>query len=196
MKKLVYFLVFFLMLGFMLPQQSFAQKKVLTRNEIRKIEKRKRKQARLKASLKSRAYYANLLKKHYFVFQADHLYGPGGMSYSVTPDINFLAVVKNKVILQFGFDGVMGWNGVGGLTAEGFLDNYKFHPGKTVKQAMMITSNIRPRGGGSTPYLTMTVNNDGYAYLDVMMGIRGKISMSGQLVAPSQSSVYKGQTLY
>ncbi len=196
MKKIVYFFIFFFMMGLMLPQQTYAQKKVMSQKEIRKIDKKKRKQARLKASLKSRVYYANLLKKHYFVFQADQLYGPGGRSFPVSPTINFLAVVKNKVILQFGFDGVMGWNGVGGLTAEGFLKNYKFYPGKTVKKALMISSNISPRGGGSTPYLTMTVNNDGYAYLDIIMGRRGKITMSGQIVAPSQSSVFKGQTLY
>ncbi len=196
MKNIKYILVLFLMLGFAIPQDTYAQHKILTKKEIRRIQRKKRKVARLKASLRSRAYYANLLKRHYFVFQADQLYGPGGVSYPVSPDVNFFAVVKNKVVLQFGFQGVLGWNGVGGLTAEGFLAKYVFRGEKPLRKALSVSGTIRPRGGGGQPYFYMTVNNNGNAYLDVLMIGGGRIRMSGQVVAPSQAAVYKGQSRY
>jgi len=196
MKKLTYLIVISLLIGFSFPQNANAQQHILTQKEIRKIEKKKRKMIRLKRSLKSRAFYANLLKRHYFVFQADRLYGPGGLSYSVSPDINFFAVFKNKVVLQFGFQGIIGWNGVGGLTAEGFLDTYHFNPGKSLKKALTIHGTIRPRGGGGSPYFNMTINDDGYATLDVLMIGGGRISMGGRLVSPQNASVFKGQTIF
>lgn len=196
MKRLRNILLILLMFGFAVPQVSMAQVRHLTPKEIRKIERRKRKVARLKASLRSRAYYANLLKHHYFVFQADRLYGPGGVSYSVSPDVNFFAVVKNKVILQFGFQGLVGWNGVGGLTAEGFLSKYSFRQGKSLKRALSVSGNIRPRGGGGQPYFYLTVNNNGNAYLEVLMIGGGRIRMSGHLVAPSRAAVYKGHSRF
>jgi hypothetical protein len=196
MKKVKNILLLILLLAFAVPQVSYAQGRRLTKKEIRKIERRKPKVARLKASLRSRAYYANLLKHHFFVFQADRLYGPGGMSYSVSPDVNFFAVVKNKVILQFGFQGIVGWNGVGGLTAEGFLAKYNFSEGKSLKRALTVAGNIRPRGGGGQPYFYMTINNNGNAYLEVLMIGGGRIRMSGHVVAPSQAAVYKGHSRF
>lgn len=194
MKKFIYFLGLFFALTLFTANPGMAQNKQLTKKEQRKLEKQKKKEEREKKSLASRQYYAKLIKNKQFVFQATRLYGPYGRYYSVTPDINFVAVKDNKIILQFGFQGVVGWNGVGGVTAEGFLKDYRFYPGKNNKQAMTVTAHIRPKGAGGSPYFTMNISNDGSADIQVILENGETLRMGGQVYAPSQASVYKGQT--
>ncbi|HDO06231.1 MAG TPA: DUF4251 domain-containing protein [Bacteroidetes bacterium] len=194
MKKFIYFLSLVFALTLFTANSGMAQNKQLTKKEQRKLEKQKKKEERIKKSLASRQYYAKLIKNKQFVFQATRLYGPYGHFYSVTPDINFVAIKDNKIILQFGFQGVVGWNGVGGITAEGFLTDYRFFPGKNNKQAMTVTAHIQPKFGGSSPYFTMNISNDGSADIQVTLENGGVLRMGGQVYAPSQASVYKGLT--
>jgi hypothetical protein len=194
MKKLIYFLGLLFVMTLALPNTGIAQAKQLTKKEQRKLERQKKKEKRLKKSTTSRKFYTNLIKNKRWVFQATRLFGPSGVYYSVTPDLNFVAVQDNKIILQFGFQGVIGWNGVGGITAEGFLTDFKFNPGKNSKQAMSISANIQPKYGGGSPYFTMDIGNDGSANITVTLINGGTLRMGGQIYSPAQSSVYKGQT--
>ncbi len=194
MKKFIYFLGLLFIITLSLPNTGMAQKKQITKKEQRKLEKQKKKEKREKRSLSSRKYYAKLIKNKQFVFQATRLYDSYGHYYSVTPDINFVAIKGNKIILQFGFQGVLGWNGVGGFTAEGFLTDYRFNTGKNNKQALTVTAHIQPKYGGASPYFTMNISNDGSADIQVTLENGGLLRMGGQVYAPSQSSVYKGQT--
>ncbi len=194
MKKLIYFLGLLFVMTLALPNTGIAQAKQLTKKEQRKLERQKKKEKRLKKSTASRKFYTNLIKNKRWVFQATRLFGPSGVYYSVTPDLNFVAVQDNKIILQFGFQGVIGWNGVGGITAEGFLTDFKFNPGKNSKQAMSISAHIQPKYGGGSPYFTMDIGNDGSASITVTLINGGTLRMGGQIYSPAQSSVYKGQT--
>ncbi len=194
MKKFIYFLGLVFALTLFTTNSGMAQSKQLTKSEQRKLEKQKKKEKRKKKSLASRQYYSKLIKSRRFVFQATRLYDTYGRYYSVTPDINFVAIKDNKIILQFGFQGVPGWNGVGGITAEGFLKDYRFYPGKNNKQAMTVTAQIQPKFGGASPYFTMSISNDGSANIQVTLDNGGLLRMGGQVYTPSRSSVYKGQT--
>jgi len=194
MKKLIYFLGLVFVMTLALPNTGMAQTKQLTKKEQRKLEKQKKKEERQKKSIASRKFYANLIKNKRWVFQATRLFGPSGVYYSVTPDLNFVAVQDNKIILQFAFQGVVGWNGVGGVTAEGFLSDFKFNPGKNKNQAMSVSAHIQPKYGGGSPYFTMDISNDGSADITVTLINGGTLRMGGQIYSPAQSSVYKGQT--
>ncbi|GMT46186.1 MAG: hypothetical protein IEMM0006_2018 [bacterium] len=194
MKKFIYFLGLVFALTLFTANSGMAQSKQLTKSEQRKLEKQKKKEERKKKSLASRQYYTKLIKSRRFVFQATRLYDSYGRYYSVTPDINFVAIKDNKIILQFGFQGIQGWNGVGGITAEGFLKNYRFYPGKNNKQAMTVTAQIQPKFGGASPYFTMSISNDGSADIQVTLDNGGLLRMGGQIYTPSQASVYKGLT--
>ncbi len=195
MKKIIYFLGLFLVLAVALPNTGMAQVKHLTRKEQRKLEKQKRKEERQKKDAVSRKFYAHLIQSKNFVFQATRLYGPDGSFFSVSPTLNFVAIKNNEIVLQFAFQGVIGWNGVGGITAEGFLKGFKFNPGKNSHQAMTVSSRIQPKGPGGSPYFTMTVGDDGSTEISVTLENGQMIRMGGQLYSPSQASVYKGQTL-
>ncbi len=194
MKKLIYLFVLLFAISLAFPTAGTAQTKQLTKKEQRKLEKQKKKEERQKKSAAMRKYYLHLLKNKRWVFQATRLYGPGGQMFNVSPDINFVAVKDSMIVLQFGFQNVMGWNGVGGVTAEGFLSEYNFSSGKNHKAALTVSAHIRPKFGGGSPYFTMTVMNDGSAEISVTL-INGQLlRMGGQLYAPQNASVYKGTT--
>lgn len=194
MKKFIFLLGLLFAMTLVIPNQGIAQEKQLTKKEQRKLEKQKKKVARQKKEAASRKFYSHLIQSKRWVFQATRLFGPSGQFFSVTPDLNFVAVYDDKIILQFGFQGVIGWNGVGGVTAEGFLRDFKFDPGKNQKQAMSVSSHIQPKFGGGSPYFTMTIGNDGSAEITVTLNNGQMLRMGGQIYTPDESSVYKGQT--
>ena len=195
MKRTILWIALLFAVTLAYPVTSTAQTKQLTKKEQRKLEKQKKKEERRKKSEALRKYYEHLIKNRRWVFQATRLYGPSGQLFNVTPDINFVAVKDSMIILQFGFQNVMGWNGVGGVTAEGFLSQYKFDPGKTNQDAMTISAHIKPKYGGGSPYFTMTIMNDGSADISVTLNNGEMLRMGGQLYAPHNANVYKGTTL-
>lgn len=159
--------------------------------------RQEKKEMRLKAEKKSRKHYFQLLQHRLFVLQADQLYGRGGLAIPVTPSLNFLAIKGNKVIFQFGLDGALsGPNGLGGITAEGFVDNYVLNPGKNEKKAMVVTGNIRPKGSGNWISFRLSVGSEGNAYLYMNLPFRGSLSMNGRIVDYSNTSVFKGFTQF
>ncbi len=197
MKSKMFIWILSVMLFFGGTFTTYAQDTVkLTKKELRKFERRKKKEEKERSSFKQRLKYAKMLKDQRFVFQANILFGPQGESYSVSPSINFLAVKGNQVVLQFGFEGVIGWNGVGGLTSEGYLENYKFEPGKKKNSALSINSRVRPISTTGSPYFHLTVLDDGSAQLDVNMALGGHLRMSGYIVSLKKADIFKGQTLF
>ena len=169
-----------------------------TKGKNQKMTRQEKKEMRLKASLKSRKHYFSLLKNRLFVMEADQLYGRGGIMIPVSSSINFLAIKGNKVIFQFGLDGAaMGPNGLGGMTAEGFIDKYKLDPGKTAKKAMVVSGSIRPKGSsGGWVRFNLSVGNNGNAYLYMNFPYGGSLNMNGRIVDYAHSSVFKGMTQF
>lgn len=194
MKKVIkIFLTMFLSSMMVMP--ALQAQNVKAKNK--KMTHQERKEMRLKAEKQSRAYYFQLLQQRLFVLQADQLYGRGGVAIPVTPSLNFLAIKGNKVIFQFGLDGwLSGPNGVGGITAEGFVDNYSLNPGKTSKKAMVVTGSIRPKGSGDWITFWLSVGSEGNAYLVMNLPFGGSLSMDGQIVDYSHTSVFKGFTWF
>ncbi len=168
---------------------------VKTKNK--KMTRQEKKEMRLKASLQSRKHYLQLLQHRLFVLQGDQLYGRNGFSVPVSPSLNFLAVKGNKVIFQFGLDGGLpGPNGVGGVTAEGFLGHYSLKPGKTEKKAMTVTGYIQPKGAGNWIPFRLSVGNDGNANLYMNLPFGGSVSMYGRIVDYAHTSAFKGFTMF
>ena len=178
------------------PMQSIsAQNKVkLTKREQRKLERQKKKEAQEKKDLEQRLHYAKMLKEKNFVFQADRLYGPRGESYSVSSDINFLAVLHNKVVFQFGFEGITGWNGVGGFTLKGVSKDYKFYPGKKRNSQLVVRSKVLPHIGNGSAYFQLSVMDNGRAQLNITMSNGGIIEMSGRMESNDKAHIFVGQT--
>ncbi|MBN2614320.1 MAG: DUF4251 domain-containing protein [Bacteroidales bacterium] len=178
----------------MLSFTDYAQTPVASKAKHRKELRMKKKAEKARASLESRKYYAYLLKNRAFVLEATEFYGPRGVMMPVSPSTNFLAVRKNKLIFQFGL-GAGGRNGVGGMTAEGFINHYEFDPGKNNNKALSVSGSIQPKGSGVRGFFTVTVMNSGVADLSISLPFSsGQIRMSGRIVSLPKAGVFKGQT--
>lgn len=194
MKKVIKIFLTVLLSSMMVMPALQAQN---VKGKSKKMTRQERKEMRLKASAQSRKHYFQLLKQRLFVLQADQLYGRGGLAIPVSPSLNFLAIKGNKVIFQFGLDGwLSGPNGVGGITAEGFIDHYSLNPGKTEKKAMIVTGSIRPKGSGDWINFRLSVGSEGNAYLYMNLPFGGNISMNGRIVDYANTSVFKGFTQF
>ena len=72
-------------------------------------------------------FYAQdtLLRLQEFILETDYLQGRRGQLVSVNPNINFVKVLDTKGTLQTGSVTGIGYNGMGGVTTEGKISNYK-----------------------------------------------------------------------
>ncbi len=188
-----------LMLSFLLAIQPansvFAQDTVkLSKKEIRKLERQKRKEDKKKQAAAQRKIYAKMLKDREFVFKADRMYYKGN-TINVMPDVNFVAVNHDDVIYQSGFQGLIGWNGVGGVTGKGKLQQYKFDEGKNDKSPLTASAQIEPKGPGGKLFFTITVMDNGSADLDLTLN-GGTVKMTGSIVSLDKSNVFVGQSPY
>ena len=169
-------------------------------NDVRKhkkLNKQEKKEMRLRESQETRKYIFQLLKQRLFVLEADQLYSRSGMTIPVSSATNFLAIKGNKIIFQFALEnGAMGANGIGGMTAEGFVDNYSFNPGKTTNKAMVVTGDIRPKGSGDRGHFVITVQNDGNAYLNILLPYGARLSMNGRIIDFAHTSIFKGHSIF
>jgi hypothetical protein len=194
MKKVIKIFLTMLLSSIMVMPALQAQN---ARSNNKKMTRQEKKEMRLKAEKQSRGHYFQLLQQRLFVMQADQLYGRGGLAIPVTPSLNFLAIKGNKVIFQFGLDGAFsGPNGLGGITAEGFVDNYSLNPGKNEKKAMVVTGSIRPKGSGNWISFRLSVGSEGNAYLVMNLPFGGILSMNGRIVDYAHTSVFKGFTQF
>ena len=173
------------------PQYGLAQESTTSEKEQRKLEKEKKKQEKEAAALVDREMYAQMLQNKQFVFMANTLAGDAGRTFPVTPKFNFLVVYDEQVVFQFAFDGVVGWNGIGGITMKGEIEDYRFDPGKNINKPMKVNARVKANTQWGKPYFTLTVFGEGYA--NITMTVKGAtINMSGQLVSLEESDVYIG----
>jgi len=168
----------------------------LTKKEQKKLEKEKKKQKREARDAAEKEKLVNLLSHKFFVFRTSRVYDNSGRSFAVSPNINFLSVIDTLVTFQFGFDQLIGWNGVGGITSEGYAENYVFNENKDSKRPMTVESRIRPINSVGSPYFTITVMDGGQADLNLTTSRGGTIRMSGEIWDPRDAGIYKGTVIW
>ncbi|UBM61196.1 DUF4251 domain-containing protein [Candidatus Sulfidibacterium hydrothermale] len=196
MKRLKYFSILLLAIGLLISPVAMAQTQhTLTKKEQRQLEKMRRKKEKTRQRAAAHAYYLQLLQKKYFVFEADYLTDTRGNSFVLSPDINFMEVIGDTAVLQFGFDNLIGWNGVGGITVRGTLYNYKVQEGKKNTGINMHTG-IHIIGPGLPPNVSLYVSDDGTAQLTIITGNGDQITLFGTIVSPEDASIFKGMSLF
>lgn len=190
MRKILSFAV--LVIGLLvLHAGALAQETELSSKEQRKLEKEQKKKAKAAEGAEKIEILKKLLSTKFFVFQGSRLIGNGGDTWALTQDINFLSVIDTNATLQFGFHGLVGWNGVGGITIEGYLDNYNFDDGGKSK-SMTVSAQIREKIGQKNGYVVINVRDDGSADLDVTVP-GGTYRMTGRIVNPYEAGIFKGE---
>jgi Domain of unknown function (DUF4251) len=128
-----------------------------------------------------------------YVLEANYLQDKYGSMVTVSSNLNFIMVNGLKGVLQTGTDLRQGYNGVGGITAEGSVEAYKM--GRNTKNlSHTITFNLITNLG--TFNILMTVFADDTAQATISGSTSGRLTWKGQLVPLYKSKVYKGQQTY
>jgi len=184
MRKLV-----ILMIALLIAVTAFSQEQELSKKEKKKLEKELRKEQEAKdAEMKSQVV-ALMVEYQRFVLEADRLRDSKGNQVNVSPTINFVANDSITGVIQIGSNSYVGMNGVGGITAEGPVSNYKYtfiEKSKTYN----VSYNIRSTIGNYD--VRMTIFSDGRADATVSSSWPGQLHYTGYVVPPIQSRVYKG----
>lgn len=135
----------------------------------------------------------NLLREKSFVLEAEWLRDKYGNRVYVSPTINFVKVDKPEAVLQIGSNHGFGYNGLGGITAEGTLSEMKI---KENEKKLVYYVQMTFMTSIGTYDVNMNVDSNGWADASVT-GLRsGRLTYQGDLVALENSRIYKGNTTY
>ena len=180
--SIIYRWVLFLAVGlFLISHDGYSQ-------EV-KFNKQERKEAREMVRYANFHLLDSLLESKRFVLEADYLQNQYGDRIIVTPLLNFIKVNSSDIVLQTGTSIERGFNGVGGVTAEGRVGTYEVIRNlKNLSYYLKFTvlSNLGPYD------VSITVNSDNRARATISGLSRGKLIYEGRLVTLENSRVYKG----
>lgn len=128
-----------------------------------------------------------------FVLEAQRVTNKIGEVFQLNSTINFVHVNKGKATIQLGFDQLVGWNGVGGITISGRITKYEIDDEKKNKP-IFIRMSIQGSAGMQDLSIWISSNGNGEATVVDMRGNR--IRFSGDIVSVDQTRTFKGMELY
>ena len=124
------------------------------------------------------------------MLEAHTLFDRSGSSYVLNSTINFVGFDGENSTTQFGFDQLIGWNGVGGITLDGTI--VKMTSTRNNNGAgFTANASIRPKTGGMTTMI-FRVSSDGSARVDMSGAFGDKITFQGTIYSLEETKVYKG----
>jgi hypothetical protein len=180
-------LIIVLAIGVVIP--AFAQEQELSKKQQKELQKQLKKEQQAEEATK-RALMVGLMVEHrQFVLEADRLKDSQGNTVSVSSMINFIACDSVVGVIQVGSNSYVGSNGVGGITVEGPISNFKSTFNEK-NSTYAVSYTVRSTSG--TYDVRISVYSDGRADAMVSSNWPGRITYSGYLVPPSVSKVFKG----
>lgn len=167
----------------------FAQAQELSKKEQKALQKQLKKEQKEEENAKRAVMVGLMIEAQTFVLEAERLQDNRGNTVNVSSMINFVACDSVNGVVQIGSDLYIGGNGVGGVTVEGPVTNYKYTFNEK-KGTYSLSFNIRSTLGSYD--VRMSVYGEGRAEATVTSNWPGRLSYSGYLVPPAVSKVYKG----
>jgi hypothetical protein len=180
-------IVFFIVMFLVNTNYIFAQ-------EEKKLSKKERKELKKQQQIEKKQAIMALLDSKSWVIEAHTVFDRYNQSYQLNPSINFVGIKDDEGALQLGFNGLIGWNGVGGITVDGSITKYEIKEGKADTGP---TVNLRFQGRGiGSATINLTINTSGQATARVSGDFGDRITFSGMIKSLEESNVYKGQSLF
>ena len=155
-----------------------------------KLDRQERKEVRQAQRAANFYVLDSLLNARSFVLVADYLKNQYGDMVPVSSMINFIRIDGPTGVIQTGSNFSRGYNGVGGVTAEGSIGNWEvFRDAKRFSHRVRfsILSNIGHYD------VSMVVSSDNRASATVSGMWRGRLTWDGHLETVGNSRVFKGQ---
>jgi hypothetical protein len=176
----------------LLALPAFSQE--LSKKEQKQLEKQLKKEQKADEAAQQAKLVAAMVEYQRFVLEAYSLKDKRGNLYNVSSNINFVAADSLQGVIQVGSNTYIGSNGVGGVTFEGDISNYKYTPDEK-SGSYTISYYLRTPVGSFD--VRMIAYSDGRATADVSSTTwGGKLTYNGYLVPPGVSRVYKGFMTY
>ena len=147
-----------------------------------------------KAAKRERQFYNfqaldTLIKNKNFILEADYLENSWGYRRPVLSNVNFIKIDSTQAVLQTGNSTGMGFNGVGGATAQGTIQGLKID--KNLKNLSFYLRFTVVTDIGIYD-VAMTVNSDRYARATITGLTPGKLVYVGRIENSDNSGYYKG----
>jgi hypothetical protein len=166
---------------FLISLNGYSQERKLTRQEMKEVRK-----AQLEANF---WILDSLLNSKSFVLVADYLQNRYGDRVIVSPTLNFIKINKESGILQTGSNWSMGYNGVGGVTAEGSIGKWTVFKDPKRMSYNLQFSLLTNLGHYA---VAMTVSANGSARATINGLGRDRLTWEGHLETIGNSRVFKG----
>jgi len=179
-----------LFMSLLLSGGLFAQDQK-TIKETRK-EASQRKKEEKKAKIENQYKITDsLLEERKFVLEAQFLKTSRGERFPVISTLNFIFVDSLSGVIQVGSVQRVGYNGVGGVTVQGRISNWKLEKDEKQKNFYLIFS---IQGNIDIYDVNMNIDYAGYAYATLNGINSGKLTFEGNLVSKEETVIFKGQT--
>ena len=197
MKKIVMMLALMLAVcgGAMAQDVSSKQNTKEETKEIRELTRQERKLLQQAIDSTQWAEALQAIGDSTFTLEADQVIFKYGQRAYVSSTTNFVRVDKANATVQVAFNiPVAGPNGMGGVTLDGRVTDYKI---TTDKKGTMTTLAMNVMGVGISSRLTISIyKGSNHARVDVLPNFNShRISLSGRLLPNSQSYIVKGSAL-
>jgi len=159
--------------------------------------KQDKKEARVAREQEVYLELKNAVADSAFILSAHTLFDRYGRSYILSPNTNFVLVDGDRLVVQLSFNNLVGWNGLGGITMEGKITNYKNAKNKKNKKDRGINLQLFAIGssmGNAT--INMNGNLSGQMRATLTDNFGNRITFSGNLNPLDRASYFKGSTTY
>lgn len=179
------------MMAALIAVPAFTQE--LSKKEKKQLEKELKKEQKAEEAAQKAKVVDAMVHYQQFVLEANTLRDKRGTQIQVSSNINFVAADSLTGVIQVGSNTYIGRNGVGGVTVDGSISDYKYTLHE--KSGSYNVSYFLRTPVGSYD-IRITAYPDGRADADVSSTTWGdKLRYSGFLVPPGMSRVYKGTSL-
>lgn len=129
-----------------------------------------------------------------FVLEAYAVSNQYGERYEVNSRINFIAIDSNKITIQLAsMSGMGGYNGLGGITADGRITDFKINKAGKKSSGYSIQILAMTSIGSYDIFFNVSTNSNAVATIGGSWG--GKLNYHGFLIPLSKSKIYKGMSI-
>lgn len=183
--------IFIFVTAAMVCMTAFTQE--LSKQEQRKLQKELKKEQQAAEAAQKAQVVTAMVEFQRFVLEADMLRDKRGNSLPVISNINFISADSLTGVIQVGSHTYIGRNGVGGVTVDGTISEYKYSQHER-SGSYNITYILRTPVG--TYDVQISARPDGRADATVRSTTWGdQLRYSGYLVPLGLSRVFKGMSL-
>jgi hypothetical protein len=158
-----------------------------------KLTKEQKKELRKKQLEATYNTLDSLLNSRRFVLGADYLSGRSGERIVVNSSLNFVKVDGESGILQIGANSGLGYNGVGGVTAEGSIASWQLDKNDK-KHTFSLRFGISSPLGHYDVLMNVSASNNTTATITGLSS--GSLTWTGHIESIDKSRVFQGQTNY